>query len=83
MISHDTTQVRVSHEERDVWMLFLEKAVAGEEGYFDSAVQHCKSAVERAQVGEAAVAAAAAAGTESGGARKTERGGGGKAGGTQ
>eukprot|EP00752_Nemacystus_decipiens_P004533 g4139.t2 len=43
-------KVRVSHEERDVWMLFLEKAVAGEEGYFDSAAHHCKSAVERAQV---------------------------------
>ena len=33
-----------------MWMLFLEKAVAGEEGYFDSAAHHCKSAVERAQV---------------------------------
>lgn len=31
-------------------MLFLEKAVAGEEGHFDSAAQHCKNAVERAQV---------------------------------
>ncbi|CAN0161159.1 unnamed protein product, partial [Hapterophycus canaliculatus] len=43
-------KVRVSHEERDVWMLFLEKAVAGEEVHFDSAAQHCKTAVERAQV---------------------------------
>lgn len=31
-------------------MLFLEKAVAGEEEHFDSAAQHCKNAVERAQV---------------------------------
>lgn len=31
-------------------MLFLEKAVAGEEEHFDSATQHCKNAVERAQV---------------------------------
>lgn len=43
-------QVRVSHEDRDVWMLFLEKALTGEEGHFDSAAQYCKNATERAQV---------------------------------
>ncbi|CAM9769058.1 unnamed protein product, partial [Laminaria digitata] len=43
-------KVRVSHEDRDVWMLFLEKALAGEEGHFDSAAQYCKNATERAQV---------------------------------
>ncbi|CAN0241535.1 unnamed protein product, partial [Ectocarpus fasciculatus] len=43
-------KLRVSHEERDVWMLFLEKAVAGEEAHFEDAAQHCKNAIERAQV---------------------------------
>lgn len=31
-------------------MLFLEKALAGEEEHFESAAQHCKNATERAQV---------------------------------
>ncbi|CAM9937676.1 unnamed protein product [Ectocarpus sp. 12 AP-2014] len=43
-------KLRVSHEERNVWMLFLEKAVAGDEAHFEDAAQHCKNAVERAQV---------------------------------
>ena len=42
--------MRVSHEDRDVWMLFLEKALAGEEEHFESAAEHCKNATERAQV---------------------------------
>lgn len=46
----NTCQIRVSHEDRDVWMLFLEKALAGEEAHFESAAQYCKNATERAQV---------------------------------
>ena len=43
-------QVLVTNEDRDVWKLYLEKALAGDERKFNSALQHCRGETERCVV---------------------------------
>jgi hypothetical protein len=46
-------QVCVTNESRDVWEIYLEKALAGDERHFDTAYKYARSADERACVHEA------------------------------
>lgn len=43
-------KVMVKNEDRHVWRLYLDKALAGDDRKFDIAYQYCKDAIARAQV---------------------------------